>query len=137
MSDYNIDKIKELERGDSFSNKQKWRPQYIKATLFGLVSSIVVAIILAALAIWWETELMILLIVGAILVAGTIHFFVPKETIIGAIIGGILCPVTYLMYQFIMTVFGYYYEDSTNFWWMLGGSVILGGYLGYNKENND
>lgn len=137
MSDYNIDKTEELERMDPFLNRQKWRPKYIKATLLGLLTSIIVAIILAAIAIWWETELMILLIIGAVLVAGTIHLFVPKETIIGAIIGAILCPVTYLLYQFIMAIFGYYYEDRTNFWWMLGGSVILGAYLGYNRESND
>lgn len=73
---------------------------------------------------------------GAASVAGTIHCFVPQNSVIGAIIGAILCPATYLMYQFIMAMYGYYYEADNTFWWMLGGSVIIGAYFGYNKSND-
>lgn len=34
-------------------------------------------------------------------------------------------------------MFGYSYESDNTVWWMLGGSVILGAYMGYNKESND
>lgn len=74
---------------------------------------------------------------GAIAVGVTIRYFVPEESIIGAVIGAVLCPATYLLYQFIVVVFGYYYADNPDFfWWMLGGSVLAGAYFGYGGNND-
>jgi len=55
---------------------------------------------------------------------------------VGAIRGFVLCPLTYFLYQIILSSQGYYYEaDGESF--ILIGSAIAGAYLGYNKEDND
>ena len=135
MSDYNIDKINTSDLGMSAPTPKK--PKYWVAVFAGLGVSIIVAIVLAVLGIWLEAEYAMILIIGAALVAGTIHNFVPENSMPGAIIGAILCPITYILYQIIMAMFGYSYESDNTVWWMLGGSVILGAYMGYNKESND
>ncbi len=110
---------------------------YLMAVLAGLGVSIIVAIVLAAIGIWLESEFAIVLIIGAILVGAVIHKFVPNKSIAGAIIGAILCPTTYFLYQVFMAMFGYYYEDGdTIFWIMLVGSFFYGAYMGYNPDND-
>ena len=57
-------------------------------------------------------------------------------SMVGAIRGFVLCPLTYFLYQIILSSQGYYYEaDGESF--ILIGSAIAGAYLGYNKEDND
>lgn len=136
MSEYNVDKINNLNSTNS-GNSPAGKPKYGLAFFAGLGVSVLVGVILAVLGIWLEQEYALALILGAIAVAGTIHCFVPQKTIAGAVIGAILCPATYLIYQFIMAIYGYYYEDGDSmFWFMLIGSAILGAWWGYNSDRN-
>ena len=50
-----------------------------------------------------------------------------------------LCPATYFIYQIIVNSFGYDYEKDANttFYIMLGTSVIVGAYFGYNNISDD
>lgn len=132
MSEYNIDKnTNRFEETTSFVEE---KPKYLIAILAGLGASIVVSIILAVIGIWLETEYMLVLAFGIAVVAGIIHIFVPENSFVGALIGAILCPTTYFLYQLIMAIFGYYYEDGSTFWVMLVVSIILGAWLGYNND---
>lgn len=136
MSEYNIDKINN-PNSTNVGNTSSEQPKYGLAFFAGLGVSVIVGIILAVLGIWLESESVLALTLGALAVAGTIHCFVPQNSKIGAIIGAILCPTAYLIYQFIMAIYGYYYEDGDSyFWFMLIGSVILGAWMGYNNEND-
>lgn len=137
MSEYNIDKATEVSQQIN-NTPYPQRPQYLTAFLAGLGVSVVVAIALAAIGIWLETEYIIALIIGAVLVGVVIHKFVPSKSIGGAILGAILCPTTYFLYQVFMAMFGYYYEGGDNtFWFMLVGSFIYGAYMGYNNDNDE
>ena len=64
--------------------------------------------------------------------------FVPEHSIGGAIIGAIICPLTYFLYQFIMAVYGYTYEEDgeSTFWILLIGSAIYGAYICYSKSDD-
>ena len=129
MSEYNIDNN---ILGKSSENK----PNYLIATLAGFGTSVLVAIALTAIGIWLEAEYILVLVIGAVLVGVVIHNFVPNKSIAGAILGAILCPATYILYQVFMAMFGYSYEENDNyFWWMLAGSFIYGAYIGYNNED--
>ena len=114
MSEYNIDKVTGVSQGINQASVPK-KPQYLIALLAGLGVSVVVAIALAAVGIWLEAEYILVLIVGAILVGAVIRLFVPARSIVGAIIGAILCPATYFLYQVFIAIFRYYNEggDST------------------------
>lgn len=136
MSEYNIDKVTGVSQGINQASVPK-KPQYLIALLAGLGVSVVVAIALAAVGIWLEAEYILVLIVGAILVGAVIRLFVPARSIGGAIIGAILCPATYVLYQVFIAIFGYYNEggDST-FWLMMAGGLLYGAYMGYNNNND-
>jgi hypothetical protein len=136
MSEYNIDKATGVSQEINQVPAPK-KPQYLTAFLAGLGVSVVVAIALAAIGIWLESEFILVLIIGAVLVGIVIHKFVPNKSIGGAILGAILCPATYFMYQIFMAMFGYYYEDGdSTFWLMLAGSFVYGAYMGYNNDND-
>lgn len=136
MSGYNINN-NNLNFNESSSSEDK-KPKYLLAFFAGLGVSIIVAIIMALVGMWLETEFILVLALGAVIVSVTIHHFVPQNSKIGAVIGAILCPATYFLYQFIMAIFGYYYEDGGNtFWWMLIGSVVLGAWMGYNDGSEN
>lgn len=130
MSEYNIN-------NDLLNNSSPKKPNYFMASLAGLGASVLVAIALAAIGIWLEAEYLLVLALGAVLVGVVIHNFVPNRSIAGAILGAILCPATYFLYQVFMAMFGYYYEGGDNtFWLMLAGSFVYGAYMGYNNEND-
>ena len=136
MSGYNINN-NNLNFNESSSSEDK-KPKYLLAFFAGLGVSIIVAIIMALVGMWLETEFILVLALGAVIISVTIHHFVPQNSKIGAVIGAILCPATYFLYQFIMAIFGYYYEDGGNtFWWMLIGSVVLGAWMGYNDGSEN
>ena len=136
MSGYNINN-NNLNFNESSSSEDK-KPKYLLAFFAGLGVSIIVAIIMALVGMWLETEFILVLALGAVIVSVTIHHFVPQNSKIGAVIGAILCPATYFLYQFIMAIFGYYYEDGGNtFWCMLIGSVVLGAWMGYNDGSEN
>lgn len=132
MSEYNINEINKFNENTSPGRDEK--SKYLIALLAGMGVSVIVGIIWAVIGIWLETEYMLVLGIGVAVIAGTIHFCVPENSIIGAIIGAILCPATYLIYQFIMALYGYYYEDNYTFWLMLVGSFIAGAWFGYNND---
>lgn len=69
------------------------------AFLAGFGASVIVGVILALLGMWLEAEYMLVLIIGAIIVGCVITNFVPHKSIGGALIGMILCPATYFIYQ--------------------------------------
>ena len=78
MSEYNIDNN---ILGKSSENK----PNYLIATLAGFGNSVLVAIALTAIGIWFEAEYILVLVIGAVLVGVVIHNFVPNKSIVGAI----------------------------------------------------
>lgn len=102
------------------------------AILAGFGASVLVAMALAAIGILFKAEYLLVLCLGAGLVGLVIHNFVPNRSIAGAVLGAILCPATYYIYQLFMALFGYYYEEGGDlFLWMLVGSVVYGAYMGY------
>lgn len=132
MSQYNIDNINTDER-----NATPQKPRYIPAILAGLVASVVVAFILAFIGRIFEAEYWYALAFGIAIVGIAIKFFVPSHTVGGALIGAILCPLTYILYQVIMGCWGYYYAEDGEFtfWFMLIGSAILGGWMCYSHDD--
>lgn len=137
MSEYNINNNNLYFNEDSSSDEEK-KTKYLLAFFAGLGVSIIVAIIMALLGIWLESECILVLALGAVIVSVTIHHFVPQNSKIGAVTGAVLCPVTYFLYQFIMAMFGYYYEDGGNtFGWMLIGSVVFVAWMGYNDGSEN
>lgn len=140
MSEYDIDKLNNLTSKSASQTTQleeDKKPNYLMAFLAGFGTSVIVGIGLSILGIWAESEYMIALIIGAVIVASVINHFVPHKSIGGAIIGAILTPATYFIYQIIMASYGYAYEKDGDmwFWFLLIGSVILGAYMGYNKND--
>jgi MFS family permease len=140
MSEYDINKIddttQQIDAGGTYQAPEN-KPNYTMAFLAGLGASVLVGIALAAIGIWLESEYMLALCIGAVIVATVIGRFVPRKSIGGAIIGAILTPATYFIYQSIMAFYGYSYEKDgdTWFWFLLIGSAVFGAYMGYN--NND
>ncbi len=110
------------------------KPRYGKAILAGAITCLVVASILALIGIWSEAEYWWALIIGASVVAFAIKLYVPHQSGGGALIGAILCPSTYLIYQFIIALFGYSYESdgTATFWIILIISIFVGAWMGYN-----
>ena len=137
---YDIDKLNNSVQEDSTpntSNEDEEKPNYLMAFLAGFGTSVIVGIALALIGIWAEAEYMAALLIGAVIVASVIRHFVPRQSIGGAIIGAVLTPATYFIYQGIMAFNGYYYEKDGDilFWIYLIGSVFLGGYAGYNNDD--
>lgn len=133
MSDYNIN----LNNLQSPSNTPRQdNSQYTKAFFASLGVALVVAIVEAIIAMIFEAEYMLVLIIGAIVVGFPIRSLVESNTVKGAIIGAICCPLTYFLYQIILAMFGYYYENSgeLEFWLLLIGSAVYGAYIGYNND---
>lgn len=133
MSDYNIN----LNNLQSPSNTPRQdNSQYTKAFFASLGVALVVAIVEAVIAMIFGAEYMLVLIIGAIVVGFPIRSLVQSNTVKGAIIGAICCPLTYFLYQIILAMFGYYYENSgeLEFWLLLIGSAIYGAYIGYNND---
>lgn len=141
MSKYDLDKLEDWESGMEPNNQEEPtipEPKYGLAFLAGLGASVLVAGVLAAIGIILKAEYWYALIFGAIMVGAAIRAFVPSHSAGGAVIGAILCPATYFIYQLIINLCGYCYsdDDGTTFWWMLGLSAIVGLYLGYHKDEN-
>lgn len=133
MSDYNIN----LNNLQSPSNTPRQdSSQYTKAFFASLGVALVVAIVEAIIAMIFGAEYMLVLIIGAIVVGFPIRSLVESNTVKGAIIGAICCPLTYFLYQIILAMFGYYYENSgeLEFWLLLIGSAVYGAYIGYNND---
>jgi hypothetical protein len=140
MSEYDIDKLNSPIQEDTITNvpnEVEKKPNYLMAFLAGFGASVIVGIVIALIGMWTESEYMIVLCIGAVIVASVIKHFVPRKAIGGAIIGAILTPATYFIYQTMMAFNGYYYEKDgdTWFWFLLIGSVILGGFMGYNNDD--
>ena len=134
--EYDINKPENQEQNniDFEPQSEEPEPHYWKAFLAGAIACIVVACILAIIGIWRETEYWWALIIGASVVAFAIKLYVPHQSVGGALIGAILCPLTYVIYQYIMSLFGYSYESdgAATFGIILIVSVVVGAWLGYN-----
>jgi len=113
--------------------------KYIIAFILGLIVSIIVAVIEAVIGINLETEYLLVIIIGVIVVGQVVKFFTESHNIGGAIIGGVLCAFTNIVYQFIMAYYGYDYEDNADmwFWLLLIGSFIYGAYVSYVDDDED
>ncbi|MDO4191125.1 MAG: hypothetical protein Q4D14_05520, partial [Bacteroidales bacterium] len=85
----------------------------------------------------FEAEFLWVLIFAAYLIGAAVKNFVPENSVGGAIISAILCPLTYLIYLIIVGSFGYYSEDSSWTWVILVASIIFGAYVGYHKDSDD
>ena len=98
------------------------QPQYQNAIIYGGITSIIVAVVLTALAILFEYELDLFVAIGAAAVGFVIARHLPHKT--------------YLLYQLFLAMFGYYYAEDGDliFWAMLVAMIILGAHLGYNKK---
>jgi hypothetical protein len=138
MSDYDLNKLANSQENMPNNEEPEKQPQLLMAFLAGLGASVIVGGVLALLGILLEAEYIIFLIIGGIIVGLAITHFVPHKSIGGAVIGFILCPITYVLYQFIMNLNGYEYEKDGNFtfWFSLIGSAIYGAYMGYNKKED-
>ena len=138
MSDYDLNKLANSQENMPNNEEPEKQPQLLMAFLAGLGASVIVGGVFALLGILLEAEYIIFLIIGGIIVGLAITHFVPHKSIGGAVIGFILCPVTYFLYQFIMLLNGYEYEKDGKFtfWFLLIGSAIYGAYMGYNKKDN-
>ncbi len=144
MQKYDLEKLSKCEidnntQTENSSVQEPQKPKYSLAFLAGLGTSVIIAIILSLLAVWLEAEYWYVLVIGAVIVSLPIKSLVPNCSMVGAIMGFILCPLTYFLYQIILSTQGYYYESDgeSTFWFMLLGSAVAGAYLGYNKEDND
>lgn len=114
------------------------KPKYWAAFFSGLGVSVLIAIVLATISIWLEYEYTIVVFIGLGIVGGAIRHFISKPSISAAFIGLILCPLCYLLYNFIMSMFGYSYEEGSSFWFLLIGSAVYGGFMGikdFDKED--
>ena len=114
------------------------KTDYMMALLAGLGVTTIVAAILAGIGIATGTEYALVLGLGAAIVGTIVKRFVPQQSIGGALIGGVLCPLTYFLYQFILSMFGYYYEKDgeITYWILLIGSAIFGAYICYSKSED-
>lgn len=144
MDKYNIEKLNnpvdEVFSEDNEVEEQAVpRYGYLKAILSGLVSSLIVGVLLAMIAMSTKSEYILALIIGALIVGFAIRYFIPSHKIGGAIIGFFLCPFTYVVYQAIMLFNGYAYEKDAEdtFWMELGLSALYGIYIGYRKNDDD
>lgn len=139
--EYDINKLENPEENNVEFEPQPEEPEprYGKAVLSGAIACLVVASILALIGILCEAEYWWALVIGASVVAFAIKLHVPHQSGGGALIGAILCPLTYLIYQFIMALFGYYYESdgTTTFWIILLLSIGVGAWMGYNNYDED
>ena len=139
MGNYNIDNLEKSQFDTTNGNGPEKKPQFLMAFLAGFGTSVIVGVILALFGIWLEAEYMLILIIGAIIVGCVITNFVPHKSIGGALIGMILCPATYFIYQMIMAFNGYEYEKDgeSTFWLLLIGSALWGAYMGNNKKGDN
>ena len=139
MGNYNYDDLANSQIDMQNDEEPDKKPQFLMAFLAGLGTSVIVGAILALLGMWLEAEYMLALCIGAIIVGLVITKFVPHKSIGGALIGMILCPATYFIYQMIMAFNGYEYEKDgeTTFWLLLIGSALYGAYIGYNNKNDN
>ncbi|MGN1236847.1 MAG: hypothetical protein ACI4TS_05325, partial [Bacteroidaceae bacterium] len=110
---------------------------YLLAILAGLGASVLVAGILAGVNIAIGSEYFIVLLIGCSIVGVVIRQFVSAHSVGGAIIGGILCPLTYFIYQAILAMFDYYYEKDGefHFWFLLIACAIFGASTCYSKKD--
>lgn len=138
MSEYNIDNLNNLRDNqiETVPEVKKTYSRPLAALGAGLVTSVIVAIIWSIIGMWLEAEYWWVLILGVAIVGAVIHQYIPKKSSVGAVIGAVLCPATYLMYNLIMESNDYYYEDGDfMFWILLIGSVIYGACMGYNSDD--
>ena len=136
MEDYNIEKLDSTLNGTPATSGRK--PNYVITIIAAFGTSVIVGILLAVIGILLKSEYWIALVVGAVIVSSVIKHFVPGRSVAGAIIGAIFTPLAYLIYQFVMLIYGYSYEDGSSwFWILLIGSVALGAYMGYNNSDNN
>lgn len=138
MSNNKATKFKYFDEMDNYDfNENEKEPNYLMACIVGLITSVLVGFGLAFLGMWTESEYTFVLIFGGLIVSYVLRHFLPKESIAGAIIGAILTPVAYIIYQVYMNKQGYSYgaDSEVRFWFILLLSIAMGAGLGYNKDN--
>lgn len=136
MGNYDLENFDNTQVNKDENEEPKKKSHFLLAFLVGLVTSVLVANVLAFITMLIEAEFFILLILGGLIVSSVIIYFVPHNSWGGALIGLILCPATYLLYQVILTKNGYGYNENggiTTFL-LFVGSIAFGAYMGYNKK---
>lgn len=105
--------------------------------LVGAIAAVVVAIILAGLSIWLESEYAAIMSIGLCLIGGAVRMTVPEKSVLGAIVALVLCPAAVAIYSIMLESFGYEYSDgdTQKYVWLIFGA-IAGAYVGYNKPEN-
>lgn len=103
----------------------------------GAIAAVVVALILAALSIWLESEYSVIMAMGMILVGAAVKATVPEKSVFGGIVGLVMCSVVILLYNFVLESFGYEYidGDSTKYVSLVGGAIV-GAWIGSNTNKN-
>lgn len=136
MGSYNYDDFANSQMGMQNDEETEKKPQFLFAFLVGLGTSIIVGAAQALLGMWLEAEHSLVLCIGGVIVGLVITRFVPHRSIGGALIGLVLCPATYLIYQIIMFFYGYEYEENgdSTFWITLIGSALFGTWVGFNEN---
>lgn len=106
--------------------------------LVGAIAAVVVALILAGLSIWLESEYALIMSFGLVLIGGAVRMTVPEKSVLGAIVALVLCPAAVAVYSIMLEGFGYEYSDgdTMKYMWLIFGAII-GAYLGYNKPENN
>lgn len=105
--------------------------------LVGAIAAVVVALVLAGLSIWLESEYAAIMSIGLCLIGGAVRMTVPEKSVLGAIVALVLCPAAVAIYSIMLESFGYEYSDgdATKYMWLIFGA-IAGAYIGYNKKEN-
>lgn len=102
--------------------------------LVGAIAAVVIALLLAGLSIWLESEYALIMSFGLVLIGGAVRMTVPEKSVLGAIVALVMCPAAVAVYSIMLESFGYGYSDgdTQKYVWLIFGA-IAGAYIGYNK----
>lgn len=102
--------------------------------LVGAIAAVVIALLLAGLSIWLESEYALIMSFGLVLIGGAVRMTVPEKSVLGAIVALVMCPAAVVVYSIMLESFGYEYSDgdTQKYVWLIFGA-IAGAYIGYNK----
>lgn len=111
---------------------------FIEIAIIGLVTSVVVACVMAGISIWLEQEWEYMLLFGTCIVSTSValaSLSFPCNNLLGWILGTISClffsSLTYVLYVLVMFHFGYLHSDGilfhTNDMITILESTVLGG----------
>lgn len=103
--------------------------------LVGAIAAVVIALLLAGLSIWLESEYALIMSFGLVLIGVAVRMTVPEKSVLGAIVALVMCPAAVVVYSIMLESFGYEYSDgdTTQKYVLLIFAAIAGAFIGYNK----